>query len=111
MLYLFQASLEKPADMTRADFYHLWEQESEAAIAFLQSGEALSAYKLAGADELIAIFDIVSNDRIDQIMQSLPIWRLNAQHMAKVRWTPLRAYADWYADLKILSGSKAKAEA
>lgn len=108
MLYMFQARLEKPADMARAEFYALMEKESEAAIKLLEAGEALAGYKVAGADEIIAIFDIESLDRIDTLMQDLPIWRLNAQHLVKdVKWTPLRDYASWYGHLKQLSASDA----
>lgn len=45
-------------------------------------------------DEIVAILDIESTDRIDTLTQDLPIWCLDSQHLTRgIRWTPLREYA------------------
>src|SRR3546814_9439793 len=72
MFFLFEARLEKPLEMSRTDFYDLWRKD-------------------AGSDRLMVVFDMASRDRIDALMQELPIWTLDAQHLARdVKWTPLR---------------------
>src|SRR3546814_5217719 len=72
MFFLFEARLEKPPEMSRTDFYDLWRKD-------------------AGSDRLMVVFDMASRDRIDALMQELPIWTLDAQHIARdVKWTPLR---------------------
>lgn len=112
MLYLFQARLEKPAGMSQAEFYGIWEKESEAAVRLIEAGQVRAGYKVAGEDEIAIIMDLPSNDSIDEMILDLPIWRLGYHDMVKdVRWTPLRDYADWYNHLKILSGSRPRPEA
>src|SRR3546814_14511622 len=91
MFFLFEARLEKPPEMSRTDFYDLWRKD-------------------AGSDRLMVVFDMASRDRIDALMQELPIWTLDAQHIARdVKWTPLRDCADWYEDLKALSDPTGRA--
>src|SRR3546814_2875313 len=80
MFFLFEARLEKPPEMSRTDFYDLWRKD-------------------AGSDRLMVVFDMASRDRIDALMQELPIWTLDAQHIARdVKWTPLRNCADWRSE-------------
>src|SRR3546814_20407077 len=84
MFFLFEARLEKPPEMSRTDFYDLWRKD-------------------AGSDRLMVVFDMASRDRIDALMQELPIWTLAAQHIARaVTWPPLRDRAHWSEDLKAL---------
>jgi hypothetical protein len=105
-LYLFQVRLERPAEMTRTDFYGIWEKESKVAAELFRTGECRGAYKVAGTDEIVAIFDLASPDRIDTPEQDLHIYRMNFQHLAKdIRWTALREYDDWYQHLRGLSRS------
>ncbi len=104
MLFMFRGRLEQPAEMSREEFYGLWEKESEAAVELLNEGTIKWAYKVAGQPEIVAMIDVPDNDSLDRFLLNLPIWRLSANHMVKdLTWTPLREYEGWYEDLKVLA--------
>ncbi len=104
MLYMFHGGLQKPDNMTNEEFYQLWEKESEAALELMNNGMVKAAYKVAGAPEVIAIFEVPDVHDLDNIILNLPIWKLGCSHLLSfVKWTPLRDYSYWYNDLKQLA--------
>lgn len=107
MLFLFQARLAKPADMSNTEFYGLWAREADAVMAALGSGGAIkSAYKIAGEPRVVAVMEFESHDQMDRLLQQLPIWRGGFSHLIEdLTWTPLRAYENWHADLQALSNA------
>jgi muconolactone delta-isomerase len=104
MLFLLKAHLEKPAGASNREFYGVWKQESEAALAALKAGAIKAIYKAAGTPDVIAILDLPSADDLDHAISSLPIWRLGYSHIVtNLEITPLRPYESWAEDLKKLA--------
>ena len=104
MLFLLKAHLEKPPQTSNKEFYSVWRQESEAALAAVKAGAIKAIYKAAGQPDVIAILDLPSADDLDHAISSLPIWRLGYSHIVtKLEITPLRPYENWAEDLKTLS--------
>jgi len=108
MLFFFQARLEKPADMSRQDFYKLWLSEIEAAMQLAGPDKAKGAFKFSGFDEFIAIFDFESHDEIDQFFQKLPIFKQSYQSILKdVQLRPVRDIGGWVEQLRGLARASA----
>jgi hypothetical protein len=106
MLYLFHARLEKPAEMTRQDFYKLWLSEVEAAIQLAGPDKGKGAFKFSGFDEFVAIFDFASHEEIDQFFQALPIFKQNHQDIIKdVQLRPVRELGSWLEHLRVLASA------
>ena len=104
MLFMLKAHLEKPAGTSNKEFYGVWKQESEAALAAVKAGAIKSIYKAAGTPDVIAILDLPSADDLDHAVASLPIWRLGYSHIVTMlEIIALRPYENWAADLKKLA--------
>ena len=84
-------------------FYTIWEKEADAAVKASETGAIYGLYKVAGNDAIVAILDVPSADHMDRVLHNMPIWRLGYAHLVRnVRWTALRPYEAWAADLKHL---------
>ncbi len=104
MLFLLRAKLAKPAGMSNKEFYGVWRQEAEAALAALKAGAIKALYKVSGKPEVVAIMDVDSGDAMDQAIHNLPIWKLGYSHIVTdLEWIPLRPYENWAEDLKKLA--------
>jgi muconolactone delta-isomerase len=104
MLYMFRASLKKPADWDNQAFYGLWKKEAEAAVSLMQAGVIRHAFKVAGSPEVIGIVEVQSLDELDQIMAQLPIFQSGNGHLVdNLQWTPLREYEAWYENVSDLA--------
>lgn len=104
MLVMMTADLAKPESLTNPEFFEVWRQESVAAIEAVKAGAIKAIWKVAGEYQVIAVMDVDSGDMIDEIVHSLPIWKLGYAHIVpKITWKPLRAYENWAEQLKTLS--------
>jgi muconolactone D-isomerase len=104
MLFMLHAKLAKPEGMSNKEFYGVWEKEAEAAVAALKAGVIKALYKVPGTPEVVSILDVNSADDIDHAVHGLPIWKLGYSHIvAELKWTPLRPYENWAAELKQLA--------
>ena|SRR5438034_8769511 len=104
MLFMLKAHLEKPPGVSNKEFYGVWKQESEAALAAVKAGAIKVIYKAAGTPDVIAILDLPSVDDLDHAISNLPIWKLGYSHIVtKIEITPLRPYENWAEDLKRLA--------
>jgi muconolactone delta-isomerase len=104
MLFMLKAHLSKPAHTSNKEFYSVWRQEAEAAVAALKAGAIKGIWKVAGKPEVIAIMDMPSADDLDRAMHQLPIWKLGYSHIVTdMEIVALRSYESWAEDLKKLS--------
>jgi muconolactone delta-isomerase len=104
MLFMLHSKLAKPEGMSNKEFYGVWEQEAEAAVAALKAGVIKALYKVPGTPEVVSILDVNTADDVDHAVHSLPIWKLGYSHIvAELKWTPLRLYENWAEDLKKLA--------
>lgn len=104
MLVMMTADLRKPEALSNKEFFEVWYQESLAALEAVEAGAMKAIWKVAGEYQVIAVIDVAEGDDIDEIVHNLPIWRLGYGHIVpKITWKPLRAYANWSAQLKKLS--------
>jgi muconolactone delta-isomerase len=104
MLFMLKVHLSKPANTSNKEFYSVWRQEAEAAVAAAKAGAVKGIWKVAGKPEVIAIMDMPSADDLDHAMNQLPIWRLGYSHIVtEIDIVPLRPYENWAEDLKKLS--------
>jgi len=104
MLVMMTADLAKPEGLSNKDFFEIWRQESVAAIEAVKAGAIKNIWKVAGEYQIIAVLDVDSGDQIDEILHSLPIWRLGYAHIVpKLSWKPLREYENWAEQLKALA--------
>ena len=70
----------------------------------LNAGLIKHIWKVGGKYEVIAILDLPDGDNMDEVVHSLPIWKLGYAHIAKeINWIPLRPYANWAEQLKTLA--------
>jgi muconolactone delta-isomerase len=104
MLFMLKAYIAKPEGLSNKDFYSVWRQESEAALAAVKAGAIKGIWKVAGRPEVIAIIDVPGADDLDHAIQQLPIWKLGFSHIVPdPQIIPLRPYENWAEDLKELS--------
>lgn len=53
---------------------------------------------------MIAVFEVDTGDQIDEIIHSLPIWKLGYAHIVpKISFKTLRSYENWGAQLNTLA--------
>ncbi len=102
---LFIADIVKPTGMTDKEFFSIWQDESVAATAALDSGAVKHLWKTAGQYQVIGVFEFPDGDSMDDAFHSLPIWKNGHHEMAQnIQWIPLRNYRNWAKDLISLSG-------
>jgi len=101
---MLKSHIAKPEALSNKEFYSVWRQESEAALAAVEAGAIKGIWKVAGQPEVITIIDVPGADDLDHAMQQFPIWKLGFSHIvADFRIIPLRPYENWAEDLKELS--------
>lgn len=104
MEVLLRAKLAKPESLSNKEFFEVWRQESVAALEAVKAGAIKNIWKVAGVYEVLAVVEVDSGDQIDEIVQSLPIWKTGHAHIVpEISWTPLRPYANWAAHLEKLA--------
>ncbi len=104
MLFMLRAYISKPANVSNKDFYTVWRQEAEAAMAAYKAGAIKAIWKVSGRPEVIAVMDVDSHDTLDHAVLGLPIWKTGNSHIVTtLEWTALRPYENWAEDLKQLS--------
>ncbi len=104
MEIMMQVKLVKPEGASNKEFFEVPRQESVAAMDAVKAGAIKHIWKAGGKYEVIAILDVDDGDQMDEIIHSLPIWKLGYAHVVpEITWTPLRSYANWAEQLKTLS--------
>ncbi len=104
MLVMMTADLAKPDNLTNKQFFEIWRQESVAAIEAVKAGAIKAIWKVAGEYQVIAVLEVDNGDQIDEIVHSLPIWKLGYAHIVpKISFKPLRSYENWGAQLNTLA--------
>lgn len=104
MLVMMTADLAKPESLSNQEFFEIWRQESVAAIEAYKAGAIKAIWKVAGEYQVIAVFEVENGDQIDDIIHSLPIWRLGYAHIVpKISFKTLRPYENWGEQLKTLA--------
>src|SRR3972149_7284017 len=99
MLFMLRAYISKPANVSNKDFYTVWRQEAEAAMAAYKAGVIKAIWKVSGRPEVIAVLDVDSHDTLDQAVLGLPIWKTGNSHIGTtLEWTALRPYENWAED-------------
>ncbi len=104
MLVMMTADLAKPEGLSNTEFFEVWRQESVAAIEAVKAGAIKAIWKVAGEYQVIAVMDVDNGDQIDEIVHSLPIWRLGYAHIVpKITFKTLRPYENWAKQLEGLA--------
>ena len=104
MLVMMTADLAKPDNLTNKEFFEIWRQESVAAIEAVKAGAIKAIWKVAGEYQVIAVFEVDSGDQIDEVIHSLPIWKLGYAHIVpKISFKALRSYENWGEQLNTLA--------
>lgn len=101
---LVHAKLHKPDKMSNEEFFGMWKQEAEAALAAVEAGIIKSIWKVPGKYDVIVVIGVDSVDQIDEIMHSLPIWKHGYDYVIDMEWTLLRPYEHWAKQLDELAG-------
>jgi muconolactone delta-isomerase len=103
MLFMLHVKLAKPEAMSNQEFYGVWEQEAQAAMAGMKAGVIKALYKVPGQHEVISIMNMNTAEDLDRIY-TLPIAKLGYSHIVtELSWTPLRPYENWLEDLQQLA--------
>lgn len=104
MEVMMWAKLAKPESASNQEFFEVWRKESVAAIEAYKAGAIKSIWKVAGKYEVVAVMEVGSGDDLDNIVHSLPIWKLGYAHIVpEISWIPLRSYENWAEQLKTLA--------
>jgi muconolactone delta-isomerase len=103
MEVLLRAKLHKPDRMPNKEFFGVWKQEAQAALAALKAGRLKHLWKVPGKYEVIAVVGVDSVGQMDEIMHSLPIWKLGYDYIIDIEWTLLRPYEEWAKQLDELA--------
>ena len=98
MLYHLDFQVEYPAQMSQSELFAIWQEETTAALNAKQAGIVVDLWKCVGMRRVIAIVDVASPDRLDQILLDLPIMQKMGQHV-QVTVTSLRRYEDYAQDI------------
>ncbi len=99
---MIHAKLRKPNGMSNKEFFGVWKQEADAALGAVKAGVIKNIWKVAGKYEVILVLGVDSSDQIDEIIHSLPIWKLGYEYMVDLDWTILRPYENWSKHLDTL---------
>ena len=100
---LIHARLHKPVGMSNKEFFGMWKQEAEAALGAVEAGIIKSIWKVPGQYDVILVMGVDSVDQMDEIMHSLPIWKLGYDYLVDMEWTLLRPYENWAKQLEELA--------
>ena len=100
---MIHAKLHKPDRMSNQEFFGVWKQEAEAALGAVDAGVVKHIWKVAGKYEVILVLTVDSADAPDEIIHSLPIWKLGYEYIVDLEWTILRPYANWADHLNKLA--------
>ena len=100
---MINAKLRKPDKMSNQEFFGYWKQEAAAALGAVEAGVIKNIWKVAGKYEVILVVAIDSADQIDEIIHSLPIWKLGYDYAIDLEWTILRPYENWAKHLDQLA--------
>ncbi len=104
MELMMHAKLVKPESASNKEFFELWRKESVAALEAVKAGAIKHIWKVAGKYEVILILELDNGDQMDDVIHSLPIWKLGYAHIVpEITWTPLRPYANWAEHLNTLA--------
>lgn len=98
MLYHLDFQVEYAANMSQQDLFCIWAEEAEAALSAKKAGVIVDLWKCVGIRRIIAILDVDSPDRLDQILFDLPIMKKMGQHV-HITVTALRRYEDFASDV------------
>jgi muconolactone delta-isomerase len=98
MLYHLDFQVEYAAQMSQQDLFRIWAEEAEAALGAKKAGIIIDLWKCVGVRRIIAILDVDSPDRLDQILLDLPIMKKMGQHV-HIEVTALRRYEDFASDV------------
>ncbi len=100
---LIHAKLHKPDRMSNEEFFGVWKQEAAAALEAVKAGAIKNIWKVAGKYDVLLVIGVDNADQIDEIIHSLPIWKLGYEYIVDLDWTILRPYENWAAHLDQLT--------
>lgn len=100
---MIHAKLHKPDRMSNQEFFGVWKQEAEAALGAVKAGVVKHIWKVAGKYDVILVITVDSADQIDEIVHSLPIWKLGYEYIVDLEWMILRSYENWDKHLETLA--------
>jgi muconolactone delta-isomerase len=92
---LIRGKLHRPDRMSNKEFFGIWKQEAEAILKAKQAGVVKNAWKVPGKYDVFIVVEVQSADQIDEIMHSLPLWKLGYDYIIDMEWILLRPYEDW----------------
>ena len=94
-----------PKDWSFDELWDEWEKETEAALGAVEAGKIVAIYKVSGQRRVLAVLDVESPDKLDQIiMGGLPI----AHNLEIAEIVPVREYADFAEDVRQRWGARAQ---
>ncbi len=102
---LINARLHKPDGMSNQEFFGVWKQEAAGALAGVEAGVIKNIWKVPGKYDVILVMSVESADQIDELIHSLPIWKLGYDYIVDLEWTLLRPYENWAKHLEELAAS------
>jgi muconolactone delta-isomerase len=94
MLILFHSKLTKPVGMTDKEFYGVWLEESQAALA-APKDVLKGIWKVAGLHEVYVLFEVESAEQLDAILAELPMYKRGYSHMVETTYSVLGPYEEW----------------
>ncbi len=100
---LIHAKLHKPDRMSDQEFFGVWKEEAKAALGAVEAGIIKHIWKVPGEYHVVVVLGVDSVDQIDEIMHSLPIWKLGYDYIINMEWTLLRPYENWAKQLETLA--------
>ena len=101
---LVHAKFHKPDRMSNQEFFGVWKQEADAALEAAKAGVIKNIWKVSGKYEAFLVLEVQSADQIDEIMHSLPIWKLGYDYIVdNMEWTMMRSYENWSRQLAVLA--------
>ncbi len=77
--------------MSDQEFFGVWKEEAKAALGAVEAGIIKNIWKVTGEYHVVVVLEVDSDDQIDEIMHSLPIWKLGYDYIIDMEWTLLRA--------------------
>ena len=100
---LIHARLHKPDRMSNQEFFGVWKQEAAAALQAVKAGVIKHIWKVPGKYDVLLVMAVESVDQMDELMHSLPIWKLGYDYIVDMEWILLRPYEHWAKQLDELS--------
>lgn len=95
MLILFRGEMAKPYGMKDEEFFGVWCEEAQAALAAEKAGAIKGIWKVAGKFIVIGLIELNDINDFDGLLFQLPVFKKGYTFLNKLDYDVLVPYDGW----------------